>query len=91
MAEEYTDEVARKANEAIQTAIQKRDSLLLSVAQLNKVIGGQQAFDGFNMDSVMALWKKYKPMLVKAGIFGAGGGAFSFLPAIKSFLGGLLG
>lgn len=88
---EFKDVDVRKAAEQIKMLRGKRESLVMSIAEIDKVIGGAKAFNGFNAESIMATFQKYKPMLVKAGFATGGGGLFSFLPQIKSLLGGLLG
>lgn len=93
MADEiqFKDESVRKVADSIKALRGKRESLVLSITEIDKVIGGTTAFNGLNADSIMEMYRKYKPMLVKAGFAAGGGGVFSFLPSIKSFLGGLLG
>tara|TARA_B100000700_G_C14931348_1_gene802095 strand:+ start:59 stop:340 length:282 start_codon:yes stop_codon:yes gene_type:complete len=92
MADEiqFADEDARKAAAAIKRLREKRDSLVKSIAEIDKVIGGAKAWDGFNINSIAALVKKYLPKIKAAGLIGTGVG-IPFLPQLGGLVGKLFG
>jgi hypothetical protein len=85
---EFKDEDVRNAANSIKTLREKRESLVESIAEIDKLLGVQ---DAQGVDGLIAMYHKYKPLLVKAGLVGAGGGGFAFAPKILDFLRGLLG
>jgi hypothetical protein len=57
---EFKDEDVRNAANSIKTLREKRESLVESIAEIDKLLGVQ---DAQGVDGLIAMYHKYKPLL----------------------------
>ena len=84
---EFSNEHVRTAAESITRLKEMRDSYTASIAEIDKLLGINAALDS---DKLMALYGRYKPLLIKAGLVGAGAGGLEIIPRILGFFKGIV-
>jgi hypothetical protein len=84
---EFSNEHVRSAADAISQLKEMRASYNASIAEIDKLLGIDAPV---NSDKLMALYSRFKPLLVKAGLIGAGAGGLEFIPRILGFFKGIV-
>jgi hypothetical protein len=84
---EFSNEHVRNASESISRLKEMRESYSASINEIDSLLGIDSAV---NSDKLMALYSRFKPLLVKAGLIGAGAGGLEFIPRILGFFKGIV-
>lgn len=84
---EFSNEHVRNAAESISRLKEMRESYNASIAEIDKLLGINAALDS---DKLMALYARFKPLLIKAGLVGAGATGLEIIPRIFGFFKGIV-
>ncbi|MBN86343.1 MAG: hypothetical protein CL885_02335 [Dehalococcoidia bacterium] len=84
---EFSNEHVRTAAESISQLKEMRASYTASINEIDKLLGINAALDS---DKLMALYARFKPTLIKAGLIGAGAGGLEIIPRIFGFFKGIV-
>jgi hypothetical protein len=84
---EFSNEHVRTAAESITRLKEMRASYTASINEIDQLLGIKAALDS---DKLMALYARFKPALIKAGLIGTGAGGLEIIPRIFGFFKGIV-